>query len=133
MKVENKVARVLSYITHLDMKYFMVLAVLLHMFSVGVLTLSFTAALAVHALRYFSRKHTHPSLFCVIPECLRITNDCCPFLIRVLTSLGSCPGLSGLNKESQKTDNLPVLATCWSGASAMLSSIFNSPIAHGGC
>ena len=34
-------------------------------------------------------------------------------------------------KESQKMDDLPVLVTCWSGASVMLSSKFNGPIARG--
>ena len=34
-------------------------------------------------------------------------------------------------KESQKIDDLPVLATCQSGTSAMLSSTSNGPIAHG--
>ena len=34
-------------------------------------------------------------------------------------------------KESQKIDDLPVLATCRSGTSAMLSSTSNGPIAHG--
>ena len=34
-------------------------------------------------------------------------------------------------ERSQKIDNLPVLATCRSGTSAMLSSTFNGPIAHG--
>ena len=34
-------------------------------------------------------------------------------------------------EESQKIDDLPVLATCWSGTSAMLSSTSNGPIAHG--
>ena len=33
-------------------------------------------------------------------------------------------------KESQKIDNLPVLATRWSGTSAMLSSKVNCPVAH---
>ena len=34
-------------------------------------------------------------------------------------------------KESQKIDNLPVLATRRSGTSAMLSSKVNGPVAHG--
>ena len=34
-------------------------------------------------------------------------------------------------KESQKIDDLPVLATRRSGTSAMLSSKVNSPVAHG--
>ena len=34
-------------------------------------------------------------------------------------------------EESQKIDDLPVLATCRSGTSAMLSSTSNGPIAHG--
>ena len=34
-------------------------------------------------------------------------------------------------KESQKIDDLPVLATRQSGTSAMLSSEVNSPVAHG--
>ena len=34
-------------------------------------------------------------------------------------------------KESQKIDDLPVLATYRSGTSAMLSSTSNGPIAHG--
>ena len=33
--------------------------------------------------------------------------------------------------ESQKIDDSPVLATCQSGTSAMLSSEVNGPIAHG--
>ena len=34
-------------------------------------------------------------------------------------------------KESQKIDDLPVLATCRSGTLAMLSSKVNGPVAHG--
>ena len=34
-------------------------------------------------------------------------------------------------KESQKIDNLPVLATCRSGTLSMLSSKVNGPVAHG--
>ena len=34
-------------------------------------------------------------------------------------------------ESSQKIDDLPVLATCRSGISAMLSSTCNGPIAHG--
>ena len=34
-------------------------------------------------------------------------------------------------KVSQKLDDLPVLATCQSGISAMLSSELNSLVAHG--
>ena len=34
-------------------------------------------------------------------------------------------------EESQKIDDLPILATCRSGTSAMLSSKFKAPIAHG--
>ena len=34
-------------------------------------------------------------------------------------------------EESQKIDDLPVLATRWSGTSAMLSSKVNGPVAHG--
>ena len=33
-------------------------------------------------------------------------------------------------KESQKIDDLPVLATCRSGTLAMLSSKVNGPVAH---
>ena len=33
-------------------------------------------------------------------------------------------------ERGQKIDNLPVLVTCRSGTSAMLSSKFNGPIAH---
>ena len=36
-----------------------------------------------------------------------------------------------LTEESQKIDDLPVLATCRSGTSAMLSSTSNGPIVHG--
>ena len=36
-----------------------------------------------------------------------------------------------LTEESQKIDDLPVLAICRSGTSAMLSSTSNGPIAHG--
>ena len=32
-------------------------------------------------------------------------------------------------KRSQKIDDLPVLATCWSGTSAMLSIEVNGPVA----
>ena len=39
--------------------------------------------------------------------------------------------LSWRRKESQKIDNLPVLATCQSGTLAMLSSKVNGPVAHG--
>ena len=31
-------------------------------------------------------------------------------------------------RRSQKIDNLPVLATCWSGTLVMLSSKVNSPV-----
>ena len=34
-------------------------------------------------------------------------------------------------EESQKIEDLPVLANCWSGTSAMLSSTSNGSIAHG--
>ena len=34
-------------------------------------------------------------------------------------------------EESQKIDDLPVLATCRSGTSAMLSSEVSSPVAYG--
>ena len=34
-------------------------------------------------------------------------------------------------RRSQKTDDLPVLATCRSGTLAMLSSKVNGPVAHG--
>ena len=34
-------------------------------------------------------------------------------------------------KGSQKIDDLPVLATCRSGTSVMLSSKVNGPVAHG--
>ena len=34
-------------------------------------------------------------------------------------------------KESQKMDDLPVLATCQSGTLAMLSGIVNGPVVHG--
>ena len=37
----------------------------------------------------------------------------------------------GRKKESQKIDDLPVLATRRSGTSAMLSSKVNGPVAHG--
>ena len=33
--------------------------------------------------------------------------------------------------KSQKIDDLPVLATCRSGTSVMLSSEVNGPVAHG--
>ena len=36
-----------------------------------------------------------------------------------------------LNKRSQKIDDLPVLATCQSGTSAILSSKVNTPVVHG--
>ena len=36
-----------------------------------------------------------------------------------------------LKKESQKIDDLLVLATCQSGTSAMLSGEVNSPVVHG--
>ena len=32
---------------------------------------------------------------------------------------------------SQKIDDLPILATCWSGTLAMLSSKVNGPVGHG--
>ena len=38
---------------------------------------------------------------------------------------------AGRKKESQKIDDLPVLATCRSATSAMLSSKVNGPVAHG--
>ena len=41
------------------------------------------------------------------------------------------PADSSLTEESQKIDDLPVLATCRSGTSAMLSSQVNGPVAHG--
>ena len=34
-------------------------------------------------------------------------------------------------EESQKIDDLPVLATCWSGTLVILSSEGNVPVAHG--
>ena len=34
-------------------------------------------------------------------------------------------------EESQKIDDLPVWATCWSGTLAILSSEGNVPVAHG--
>ena len=34
-------------------------------------------------------------------------------------------------EESQKIDDLPILATCRSGTLAMLSSKGNGPVAHG--
>ena len=34
-------------------------------------------------------------------------------------------------EEGQKIDDLPVLATCWSGTLAILSSEGNVPVAHG--
>ena len=34
-------------------------------------------------------------------------------------------------EESQKIDNLPILVTCRSGTSVMLSSKFKGPVAHG--
>jgi len=39
--------------------------------------------------------------------------------------------LTVLTEESQKIDDLPTLATCWSGTSVMLSRTSNGPIAHG--
>ena len=39
-------------------------------------------------------------------------------------------GMTERKKESQKIDDLPDLATCQSGTSAMLSSEVNSPIVH---
>ena len=36
-----------------------------------------------------------------------------------------------LKKESQKIDDLLVIATCQSGTSAMLSSEVNGPVVHG--
>ena len=36
-----------------------------------------------------------------------------------------------LKKESQNIDDLPGLATCLSGTSAMLSGEVNAPIVHG--
>ena len=35
-----------------------------------------------------------------------------------------------LKKESQKIDDLPVLATCQSGTSVMISGKGNSPVVH---
>ena len=37
----------------------------------------------------------------------------------------------GEEEESQKIDDLPVLATCWSGTLVILSSEGNVPVAHG--
>ena len=37
----------------------------------------------------------------------------------------------GEEEESQKIDDLPVLATCRSGTLAILSSKVNGPVAHG--
>ena len=34
-------------------------------------------------------------------------------------------------KESQKIDDLPILATCWSGTSVILSSEVNGAVTHG--
>ena len=49
--------------------------------------------------------------------------------------LQGCRGLGDLRtrkkEESQKIDDLPVLATCWSGTLVILSTEGNAPIAHG--
>ena len=37
----------------------------------------------------------------------------------------------GKKKESQKIDDLPVLATCWSDALAIISSEVNGLVGHG--
>ena len=34
-------------------------------------------------------------------------------------------------ERSQKIDDLPISATCWSGTLVMLSSNVNGPVAHG--
>ena len=39
--------------------------------------------------------------------------------------------IAWLTLKDEKIDDLPILATCWSGTSAMLSSEVNGPVAHG--
>ena len=43
----------------------------------------------------------------------------------------SLPYSEGRGRRSQKIDDLPILTTCQSGTSTMLSSEVNGPIAHG--
>ena len=63
---------------------------------------------------------------------------CCFFLCmnrfnsfsRYLASLAYTQGR--MKKErSQKIDNLPILATCWSGTLVIFSSEVDGPVAHG--
>ena len=62
-----------------------------------------------------------------------------PVIYAVLSRLNCCIRYSSYfavvlevsQKESQKIDDLPVLATCWSGTSAMLSSEVDGPVTYG--
>ena len=60
-----------------------------------------------------------------------ITSDLCYFLIWIVVIASAVIALAWLTlkKRSQKIDNLLVLATCWSGTSAILK--VNAPVVHG--
>ena len=62
-----------------------------------------------------------------------------PVIYAVLSRLNCCNSYSSYfavvledsQEESQKIDNLAILATCWSGTSAMLSSEVDGPVTYG--
>ena len=61
-----------------------------------------------------------------------ITSDLCCFLIWIVVIASAVIALAWLTlkeRRSQKIDDLPVLATCWSGTSAILK--VNTPAVHG--
>ena len=62
-----------------------------------------------------------------------ITSDLCCFLIWIVVIASAVIALAWLTlkKRSQKIDDLPVLATCQSGTSAILSSKVNTLVVHG--
>ena len=67
----------------------------------------------------------YPAIYAVL-SCLNRCNSCSSYFAVVLE------GSQKVRKsESQKIDDLPVLATCRSGILAMLSSKVNGPVAHG--
>ena len=65
-----------------------------------------------------------------------ISSDLCCFLrLNCCNSYSRCraalvEGDRRKKERSQKTDDLSVLANCWSGALAMLSSEVNGPVAQ---
>ena len=66
----------------------------------------------------------YPVIYAV---CSRL--NCCNSFSRYRAIVCYCDGEK--KKESQKIDDLPVLASCRSGTLAMLSTKVNGPVAHG--